>query len=127
MISVTAPGFSMTGRRNGAPLFYAGWVGFAVFGTVAWLEGHAAVSYSALHIGVAAAICTWYTLTTGKAAPAVGLILGLLFLAQMGLFFVSDLTTTDDHHSLTTTLEDAFGLLTAMSIVAGSVLGLRRR
>lgn len=127
MTSVTASGFNVTGRRNGAPLFYAGWAGFALFGTVAWLEGHATVGYAAVHICVAAALGTWYAMTAGKAAPVVGLILGLLFLAQMVLFFVSDLTTTDDHHSLTTTLEDAFGLLAALSIVAGSVLGLRRR
>jgi hypothetical protein len=117
----------LTGRRNGAPLFCAGWAGFAIFGTIAWLEGHAAMGYATFHIGLAAAICTWYTMTSGKAATVAGLILGLLFLAQMGLFFVSDLITTDDHHSLTTTLEDAFGLLAALSIVAGSVLGLRRR
>jgi hypothetical protein len=121
-----ASALRVTVRRNGAPLFYAGWVGFAMFGTVAWLEGHAAIGYAAFHIGVTAAICTAYTMTAGRAAPVVGLILGLLFLAQMGLFFGSDLTTTDDHHSLTTTLEDAFGFLAALSIVAGSVLGLRR-
>ena len=119
-------GLVLTGHRDGARLFYAGWTGFAIFGTIAWLEGHAAMGYAAFHIGVAAAICTWYTMTAGRTATIAGLILGLLFLAQMGLFFFSDLVTTDEDHSLTTTLEDAFGLLAALSIVAGSVLGLRR-
>jgi len=111
-------------RRKGAPLFYAGWAGFALFGVLVFADGHAELSYGVLHVLVAAAMCTWYAMTAGRAALVVGAVLGVLFALQMGFFLYSDLFTGDDP-ALKTMLEDAFGLVAAALIVSGSVLGLR--
>lgn len=114
----------LSGRRQGAPLFYAGWAGFALFGTMAAMGSHAVLSYAVFHVLVAAVICTWYAMTTGRAAPVVGAVLGALFLLQMGLFFSSDVINGE---TLKITLADGFGLLAAVLIVMGAVLGLRHR
>lgn len=111
------------GRRMGAPIFYAGWAGFALFGTLAALGSHAVLSYAVFHLLVAAAICTWYTMTTGRAAPIVSAVLGSLFGLQMVLFVGSDLTSGDS--SLSTTAGDFVGLLAAVLILTGAVLSLR--
>lgn len=111
------------GRRKGAPIFYAGWAGFALFGTIAALGSHAVLSYAVFHLLVAVAICTWYTMTTGRAAPIVSTVLGSLFGLQMVLFVGSDLTSSDP--SLSTTAGDSVGLLAAILILTGAVHGLR--
>ena len=82
---------SSVGYRNGAPLFYAGWAGFALFGILAFLGGHADLSYAVFHVAVAGAICIWYFLTKGDAAPIVSGVLGTLYFLQMCLFLFSDL------------------------------------
>jgi len=113
-------------RRNGTPLFYAGWAGFAVFGTLAYMDGHADLSYAVFHVAVAAAICIWYFMTKGKAAPIAGAILGTLFFLQMGFFlFVGDIFS-GENTPLKTTLGDSFGLVAAVLILTGAVLGFRR-
>jgi len=112
-------------RRNGTPLFYAGWAGFAVFGTLAFMGGHADLSYVVFHVAVAAAICIWYLVTKGKAAPIAGAILGTLFFLQMGFFLFSDIFSRENT-PLKTTLGDAFGLVAAVLILTGAVLGFRR-
>jgi len=114
--------FQLSGRRHGAPLFYAGWAGFALFGTIAAMGSDAVLSYAVFHVLVAAAICTWHAMTTGRAAPVVGAVLGALFLLQMGLFFSSDVINGEP---LKITLADGFGLLAAVLILIGAVLGLR--
>jgi hypothetical protein len=112
------------GHRNGAPLFYAGWAGFALFGTLASLGDHADLSYAVFHVAVAAAICIWYFLTKGSAAPIVGGVLGTLYFLQMCLFLFSDLFS-GENTPLKTTLGDAFGLTAAVLILTGVVLGFR--
>lgn len=112
----------LSGRRHGAPLFYAGWAGFALFGTIAAVGSHAVLSYAVFHVLVAAAICTWYAMTTGRAAPVVGAVLGALFFLQMGLFFSSDVINGEP---LKITLADGFGLLAAILILIGAILGVR--
>jgi len=112
-------------RRNGTPLFFAGWVGFAVFGTLAFLGGDADLSYAVFHVVMAAAICTWYFMTEGKAAPIVGAILGTLFFLQMGVFLFSDIFS-GENTALKITLADAFGLVAAILILTGAALGFRR-
>jgi hypothetical protein len=111
------------GRRKGAPLFYAGWAGVALFGVLVFMDGHADSSYAVFHVLVAAAICAWFTMTTGKTAPIVGAVLGALFGLQMVFFLFSDLLSGDGAE-MKTTLEDAFGLLAAALVLAGAVLGL---
>ena len=113
------------GRRSGASIFYAGWAGFALFGTVAALGGHASWSYAAVHAAVAGAICTWHFMTIGKAAPIAGLVLGALFALEMAFFLSSDLS--GDDYDLTVTLADGLGLLAGILILAGAVLGLTGR
>jgi len=115
---------SSVGHRNGAPLFYAGWAGSALFGTLAFLSGHADLSYAVFHAAVAAVICTWHFLTRGKAAPIVGGVLGTLYFLQMCLFFSSDLFS-EENTSLKVTLGDAFGLTATVLILTGAVLGFR--
>lgn len=112
------------GHRNGAPLFYAGWAGFALFGTLAALGDDADLSYAVLHVAVTAAICTWYFLTKGNAAPIVSGVLGTLYFLQMCLFLFSDLFT-GENTLLKTTLGDAFGLTAAVLILTGAVLDFR--
>ena len=112
------------GHRNGAPLFYAGWAGFALFGTLAFLVDQADLSYAWFHVALAVAICTWYFLTKGKAAPIVGGILGTLYFLQMCLFLLSDLFS-GENTPLEITLGDAFGLTAAVLILTGAVLGFR--
>ena len=112
-------------RRNRTPLFYAGWAGFAVFGTLAFLGGDADLSYAVFHVVMAAAICTWYFMTEGKAAPIAGAILGTLFFLQMGVFLFSDIFS-GENTALTITLADAFGLVAAILILTGAALGFRR-
>ena len=115
---------SSVGHRNGAPLFYAGWAGFALFGTLAFLDDHADLSYAVFHAAVAAAICIWHFLTKGNAAPIVGGVLGTLYFLQMCLFLFSDLFS-GENTPLKTTLGDAFGLTAAILILTGAVLGFR--
>ena len=115
---------SSVGYRNGAPLFYAGWAGFALFGTLAFLGDHADLSYAVFHFAVAAAICIWYFLTKGNAAPIVGAVLGTLYFLQMCLFVFSDLFS-EENTPMKTTLGDAFGLTAALLILTGAVLGFR--
>lgn len=112
-------------RRNGSPLFYAGWAGFAVFGTLVFVPGRADLPYAAFHVAVAATICAWHFMTKGKAAPIAGAILGRLFFLQMGLFLFSDIFS-GENTSLKVTLADAFGLVAAVLILTGAVLGARR-
>lgn len=111
--------------RNGAPLFYAGWAGFALFGSLVTIDGNAEVSYAVSHVLVAAAICIWHAMTTGKAAPIVGAVLGALFGLQMAFFVISDNFISAE--PLKVKLEDAFGLLAAVLILIGVVLDLRGR
>ena len=115
-----------SGRHKGALLFYAGWAGVAIFGALVFMDGHADLSYAVFHVLVAAAICAWHAMTTGKAAPIVGAVLGALFVLQMVFFLFSDLLSAEDT-AVKTTFEDAFGLLAAVLIVIGAVLGLLNR
>jgi hypothetical protein len=69
-------------------------------------------------------MCTWYAMTTGRAAPIAGTVLGVLYGLQMVLFFSSDVITGEP---LKLTLEDGFGLLAAIAILTGAVRGLRNR
>ena len=64
-------------------------------------------------------------MTEGKAAPIAGAILGTLFFLQMGVFLLDDIFSGEDT-PLKTTLGDAFGLVAAVLILAGAVLGFRR-
>jgi hypothetical protein len=115
----------MNSRRNGTPLFYAGWAGFAVFGTLAFTTGHADLAYAVFHAAVAAAVCAWHSMTKGKAAPIAGAVLGTLFFLQMVLFLFSDLFS-GENTPLEVILGDAFGLVAAALILTGAVLGARR-
>jgi hypothetical protein len=112
-------------RRNGTQLFYAGWAGFAVFGTLAFMGGHADLSYAVFHGAVAAAICIWYFTTKGRPAPIAGAILGALFFLQMVVFLLDDIFSGEGT-PLKITLGDAFGLVAAVLILTGAVLGFRR-
>jgi protein-S-isoprenylcysteine O-methyltransferase Ste14 len=120
--------FSLTSAsgRTGATCFYAGWAGFALFGTVAYLEGNADVSYAVFHIVVAAALCAWFAKTTGRAAPIVGAVLGTLYLLQM-IVFVSSGFSSDDPGSVTTRIADGAGLLAAVLTLLGAGWAIRRR
>ena len=118
--------FTSAGGRTGAPYFYAGWAGFALFGTVAYLEGNADVSYAVFHIVVAVALCAWFARTTGRAAPIVGAVLGTLYLLQM-ILFVSSGFFSDDPGSVTTRIADGAGLLAAVLTLVGAQRAIRHR
>ena len=89
------------------------------------MTGHADLWYAVFHVAVAAAICAWHFMTKGKAAPITGAVLGTLFFLQMILFFFSDIFS-GDNTPLKVTLADAFGLVAAVLILTGAVLGARR-
>ena len=111
--------------RGGAPYFYAGWAGFALFGTFVFLDGHADLSYALFHVLVAAAICAWHGMSEGKAAPIVGGALGALFTLQMSFFVISGNFLSAE--PLDVRVVDGFGLLAAVLILVGVVLDLRGR
>lgn len=115
-----------TGGRTGAPYFYAGWVGFALFGTVVYLEGKAEASYAVFHVVVALILCASFARTTGRAAPIVGALLGTLYLLQM-LAFVSSGFVSDDPGTVTTRVEDGAGLIAAVLALVGARLAIRHR
>jgi hypothetical protein len=114
------------GGRTGAPYFYAGWAGFAIFGTVVYLDGNADIGYAVFHIVVAAALCAWFARTTGKAAPIVGAVLGALFFLQMIVFVWSGFFS-DDPGSVKTRVEDGAGLLAAVLTLVGAGWAIRHR
>ena len=114
------------GAGTGALFFYAGWAGFALFGTVAYLEGNADVGYAVFHVVLAAALCAWFARTTGRAAPIVGAVLGTLYLLQM-ILFVSSGFSSDDPGSVTTRIGDGAGLVAAVLTLIGAQRAIRHR
>ena len=117
---------SSAGGRTGAPYFYAGWAGFALFGTVVYLDGNADLGYAVFHIVVAAALCVWFARTAGRAAPIMGAVLGALFFLQM-IVFVSSGFVSDDPGSVKTRVEDGAGLLAAVLTLVGAGWAIRHR
>ncbi len=115
-----------TGGRTGALPFYAGWAGFALFGTVAYLEGNAGIGYAVFHVVVAVALCGWFATTTGRAAPMVGAVLGTLFFLQMTVFVWSGLFS-DDPGTVTTRITDGAALVAAVLTLVGARLAIRHR